>query len=134
MSTAVETNRIRTRIPARLDRLPWSDWHWMILIGLGTVWILDGLEVTIVGSIGARLSESGSGLGITKSQVAGGAAAAYVAGACVGALLLGWLTDRLGRKRLFMLSLGVYLIATLATAFSFSVWWFLVCRLVTGMG
>jgi MFS family permease len=134
MSPAVETNRIRTRIPARLDRLPWSQWHWMILIGLGTVWILDGLEVTIVSSIGARLSESGSGLGITKSQVAGGAAAAYVSGACVGALLLGWLTDRLGRKRLFMLSLSVYLIATLATAFSFNVWWFLVCRFVTGMG
>jgi MFS family permease len=134
MSTAVETNRIRTRIPARLDRLPWSRWHWTILIGLGTVWILDGLEVTIIGSIGSRLSEAGSGISITKGEVAGGAAAAYVAGACVGALFLGWLTDRLGRKRLFMLSLVVYLLATLATAFSFSLWWFLVFRFITGLG
>jgi MFS family permease len=134
MSSAVETNRIRTRIPARLDRLPWSSWHWMILIGLGTVWILDGLEVTIISSIGSRLSEAGSGLAISKAQVAGGAAASYVAGACVGALGLGWLTDRFGRKRLFMLSLGVYLVATLATAFSFSVWWFMLFRFVTGLG
>ena len=134
MSSSVETNRIRTRIPARLDRLPWSRWHWMILVGLGTVWILDGLEVTIIGSIGSRLSEAGSGLAITKGEVAGGAAAAYVAGACVGALCLGWLTDRFGRKRLFMLSLGVYLVATLATAFSFNLWWFLAFRFITGVG
>ncbi len=134
MSATVETKRIRTRIPARLDRLPWSSWHWMILVGLGTVWILDGLEVTIVGSIGSRLSEPGSGIAVTKAQVAGGAAAAYIAGACVGALFLGWLTDRYGRKRLFMLSLAVYLLATLATAFSFNLWWFVACRFITGIG
>ncbi|MEA2372579.1 MAG: hypothetical protein QOH12_2973 [Solirubrobacteraceae bacterium] len=134
MSAGIETNRIRTQIPARLDRLPWSSWHRMILIGLGTVWILDGLEVTIVGSIGSRLSEIGSGLSITKGEVAGGAAAAYIAGACLGALFFGWLTDRYGRKRLFMLSLGLYLVATLMTAFSFSLWWFLLFRFLTGMG
>jgi MFS family permease len=134
MPGGVETNRIRTQIPARLDRLPWSGWHRMILIGLGTVWILDGLEVTIVGSIGSRLSEVGSGLSITKGEVAGGAAAAYIAGACLGALFFGWLTDRYGRKRLFMISLGLYLAATLMTAFSFSLWWFLLFRFLTGMG
>lgn len=91
--TAVETNRIKTDIPARLDRLPWSRWHWIIPIGLGTVWILDGLEVTIVGSVGARLSVLGSGISITKGEVAGGAAAAYIGGACFGALFFGWLTD-----------------------------------------
>ncbi len=130
---AVETNRIKTDIPARLDRLPWSRWHWMILIGLGTVWILDGLEVTIVGSIGSRLSEMGSGISITKGEIAGGAAAAYIGGACVGALFFGWLTDRFGRKKLFMISLGVYLVATAATALSFNLWSFLLFRFITGM-
>src|SRR3954464_13892222 len=91
---------IETNIPARLDRLPWARWHWMVLIGLGTVWILDGLEVTIVGAISSRLTEDGSGIKITDGQV-GQAAAVYVAGACFGALFFGWLADRLGRKKLF---------------------------------
>ncbi|MEA2391533.1 MAG: hypothetical protein QOK31_1642, partial [Solirubrobacteraceae bacterium] len=134
MSSAVQTGTIRTKVPARLDRLPWSSWHWMIIIGLGTVWILDGLEVTIVGSIGSRLSEAGSGISITKGEIAGGAAAAYIAGACSGALFFGWLTDRYGRKKLFMISLGVYLISTAATAFSFNLWSFLIFRFLTGMG
>jgi hypothetical protein len=76
---------IETRIPARLDRLPWARWHWMVLVGLGTVWILDGLEVTIVGTISSRLTEDGSGIKITDGQI-GQAAAVYVAGACIGAL------------------------------------------------
>ena len=80
----VQTGIIRTKVPARLDRLPWSRWHWMIIIGLGTVWILDGLEVTIVGNISAQLAKPGSGIHITQSQVTGLGAAMYVAGACVG--------------------------------------------------
>jgi MFS family permease len=124
---------IETRIPARLDRLPWSKFHWMIVIGLGTVWILDGLEVTIVGSIGQRLTESGSGLALDASQI-GTAAAFYVGGACVGALFFGQLTDRFGRKRLFLLTLGVYIAATIATAFSFSPWYFFAARFLTGAG
>ena len=99
---------IETKIPARLDRLPWARWHWMVLVGLGTVWILDGLEVTIVGTISARLTEDGSGISITEGQI-GQAAAIYVAGACVGALFFGWLADRLGRKKLFLITLAVYL-------------------------
>jgi MFS family permease len=95
---------IRTRIPARLDRLPWSKWHWLVVIGLGTVWILDGLEVTIVGAVGSTLTKAGSGISITTAQV-GDAAGFYVAGACAGALLFGHLTDRLGRKRLFLVTL-----------------------------
>ena len=119
-ATGSQTFRtIETDIPARLDRLPWSRWHWKILIGLGTVWILDGLEVTIVGSIAGAISAKGSGLHIASADVAGLAASMYVAGACVGALLFGQLTDRFGRKRLFMITLGVYLAATIATAFSF---------------
>ncbi|MDT4918429.1 MAG: hypothetical protein QOH89_3129 [Pseudonocardiales bacterium] len=129
-----EHNVIETAVPARLDRLPWSSWHWRIIIGLGTVWILDGLEATIVGNIAPRLAEPGSGLHISSSTVTGTAAALYVAGACTGALFFGYLTDRFGRKKLFMVTLAVYLAATAATAFSFSAWWFLLFRFFTGVG
>ena len=125
---------VETNIPARLDRLPWSRWHWRILIGLGTVWILDGLEVTIVGSIAGAISAKGSGVQISTAEIAGMAASMYVAGACFGALVFGQLTDRFGRKKLFMITLGVYLAATFATAFSFAAWFFFLCRFVTGMG
>jgi MFS family permease len=125
---------VTTDVPARLDRLPWSRWHWMIVIGLGTVWILDGLEVTIVGNIAGRLSEPGSGLTVTSSQITGLAAALYVTGACVGALFFGWLTDRFGRRRLFMITLAVYLTATAMTALSFAPWWFFTFRFLTGFG
>src|SRR3954463_14327110 len=125
---------VRTNVPGRLDRLPWARWHWMIVIGLGTVWILDGLEVTIVGNLSGKLAEPGSGLDITQSQVTGLAAALYVAGACTGALFFGWLTDRFGRKKLFLLTLGLYLVATALTALSFDTWWFFLFRFLTGMG
>jgi MFS family permease len=125
---------VRTAVPARLDRLTWSPWHWMIVIGLGTVWILDGVEVTVVGNIAGRLSESGSGLPISAAEVSGLGAALYVAGACVGALFFGWLTDRYGRKNLFLITLGVYLTATALTGLSFSSWWFFLFRFLTGFG
>jgi len=131
--TGSEGRTIRTRIPARLDRLAWSAFHRRVVIGLGTVWILDGIEVTIVGSIASRLTEKDSGLGLTASQV-GSAAAFYVAGACIGALLFGQLTDRFGRKKLFIVTLGVYIAATAATAFAFSPLYFFIARFVTGMG
>jgi Arabinose efflux permease len=132
--TDAREGTIKTAVPARLDRLPWSSWHRMIIVGLGTVWILDGLEVTIVGNIAPRLSQAGSGLSITKSEVTGLAAAMYVLGACVGALFFGWLTDRYGRKKLFMITLAVYLSATAATAVSFAAWWFFLFRFLTGLG
>ncbi|NUS57004.1 MAG: MFS transporter, partial [Streptomycetaceae bacterium] len=125
---------VTTRVPGRLDRLPWSVWHTRILIGLGSVWILDGLEVTVVGNVAGRLSEPGSGLDITSAQVTGPAAALYVAGACVGALVFAWLTDRYGRKKLFMVTLGVYLAGTALTALSVEAWMFFVFRFVTGFG
>ncbi|WP_309031041.1 MFS transporter, partial [Streptomyces alfalfae] len=128
------TGTVTTAVPARLDRLPWSRWHWMIVIGLGTVWILDGLEVTTVGNIASRLSEEGSGLAISSAQVTGIAAALYVAGACAGALFFGRLTDKFGRKKLFMVTLAVYLAATALTALSFDAWWFFVFRFLTGFG
>jgi len=131
--SGVETGKITTDIPARMDRLPWSRWHWLVVLGLGTVWILDGLEVTIVGAVGARLTEEGSGITITESQI-GVAAGVYVAGACLGALFFGYLADRLGRKKLFLITLGVYLVATVATAFSKNPMYFFVCRFFTGAG
>jgi MFS family permease len=124
---------IRTQIPGRLDRLPWSRFHWRIVAGLGTVWVLDGLEVTIVGSIGSRLTQHGSGIGLTTAAI-GLAAAIYVAGACCGALFFGQLTDRFGRKRLMMLTLALYICATVLTAFAFAPWYFFLCRFFTGAG
>jgi MFS family permease len=129
----VQTATIDTRIPSRLDRLPWSRFHWRVVIGLGTVWILDGIEVTIVGAVGARLTEKGSGLGLSVSGV-GTAAAIYVFGACVGALFFGQLCDRFGRKRLFLITLGVYIASTVVTAFSFAPWFFYLARFFTGSG
>jgi MFS family permease len=127
----MDRGQVRTDIPARLDRMPWSSWHWRILLGLGTVWILDGLEVTVVGSLGDRLTQPGSGLGLSATQV-GGAASAYVTGAVLGALLFGYLTDRLGRKRMFLVTLALYLAATVTTAFATSAWFFFACRFLTG--
>jgi MFS family permease len=129
-----QTGVVTTAIPHRLDRLPWSRWHWMIVVGLGTVWILDGLEVTVVGNIASRLSEPGSGLDISSGQITGLGAALYVAGACTGALFFGHLTDRFGRKKLFMVTLAVYLAATALTGLAFSAWWFFLFRFLTGFG
>ncbi len=132
-SSSVETGRITTDIPARLDRLRWSRWHWMVLIGLGTVWILDGLEVTIVGSMSDALKPDSTGLGMSAYDI-GLAGAMYVAGACLGALFWGQMTDRFGRKRLFMITLGVYLVGTVLTAFSMNPMWYFACRFITGTG
>ncbi len=131
--SGVETGTIRTDVPARLDRLPWARWHWLVVIGLGTVWILDGLEVTIVGSMSDALKPASTGLGMSSSDI-GLAGAIYVAGACIGALFFGQLTDRFGRKKLFLITLGVYTVGTVLTAFSMNPMWYFACRFVTGMG
>jgi MFS family permease len=130
----VQTGTIRTRIPARLDRLPWARFHWIVVAGLGTAWVLDGLEVNVVGSISSRISEHGAGTGLTPADVSGWAASLYIAGACVGALVFGQLTDRFGRKKLFMITLAIYLTGTILTALTFSPGWFFACRFLTGMG
>jgi MFS family permease len=129
---AANAAHITTNIPFRLDRLPWARWHWMIVIGLGITWILDGLEVTIVGTIGPTLT-SKQGLSLSPEQAAG-AGSAYIVGACIGALVFGYLTDRLGRKKLFLITLMWYLVATLLTAFSWDFWSFAAFRLLAGAG
>jgi len=133
LGVSAEAATVETNIPGRLDRLPWAKFHWLVVGGLGTVWILDGLEVTIVGSIASRLTEKDSGISLTAGSI-GTAAAIYVAGACLGALFFGQLTDRFGRKRLFIITLGVYFVATAATAFAWAPWYFYLCRFFTGAG
>jgi MFS family permease len=125
-------NAITTTVPARLDRLPWSFWHMRILTALGTSWLLDGLEVTLVGSLSGIL-ESANGLRLTDAQVTG-AATTYLAGAVFGALIFGYLTDRLGRRKLFLVTLATYSLATVSTAFSFNLLSFSLFRFFTGVG
>src|SRR5437773_2418291 len=123
---------IETDIPARLDRLPWTRFHTLVVVALGITWVLDGLEVTIAGSIAGALEESPV-LHFTAAEV-GLAASAYLVGAVSGALLFGYLTDRFGRRKLFMVTLGLYLAATAATALSWDFWSFAVFRVLTGAG
>jgi MFS family permease len=115
-----------------MDRLPWTRWHWLVVVALGITWILDGLEVTIVGSIAAVLTRPQT-LDLSATQV-GLAGTLYILGAVTGAISFGYLTDRLGRKRLFMWTLVLYLLATVATAFSWNAASFFVFRFLTGMG
>jgi MFS family permease len=123
---------VTTTIPARLDALKWSRWHWRVVIALGVTWLLDGLEVTVVGSLGAMLQRPET-LGLSAAAV-GWAGSAYVGGAVLGALYFGRLADRLGRKRLFLITLAVYLVATILTAFTWNFASFLFCRALTGFG
>ena len=123
---------VETDIPARLDRLPWSRFHTLVVAALGITWILDGLEVTLAGSVAGALKASPV-LQFSNADV-GLAASAYLAGAVLGALFFGWLTDRLGRKKLFFITLAVYLVATAATALSWNFWSFALFRFLTGAG
>jgi MFS family permease len=123
---------IKTDIPARLDRLPWSRWHWLVIVALGITWILDGLEVTLVGSISGVLTDKAT-LHLSTAQ-ATAAGSFYLAGAVLGALFFGYLTDRYGRKKLFMITLGVYLLFTIATALAWNFWSFMLFRVLAGSG
>ncbi|MED5545436.1 MAG: MFS transporter [Pseudomonadota bacterium] len=123
---------IESDVPARLDRLPWSRFHWLVVCALGITWILDGLEVTLTGSIAPALRESPV-LAFSAREI-GLANSLYLAGAVTGALFFGWLTDRLGRKRLFTLTLLIYLLATAGTAFTWDLPSFALMRFLTGAG
>jgi MFS family permease len=126
------TPAVSSDVPFRLDRLPWSRWHWMVVIALGITWLLDGLEVTLAGSLVGMLKDPLT-LGLTDTQI-GISGTAYLIGAVVGALGFGYATDRLGRRKLFFLTLVVYLSATAATAFSWSFGSYAVFRALTGCG
>jgi MFS family permease len=123
---------VETDVPARLDRLPWGRFHTLLVAALGVTWIFDGLEVTLAGTLAGALKASPV-LRFSNTDV-GFAASAYLAGAVLGALLFGWLTDRLGRKKLFFVTLSVYLAATAATAVSWNLWSFAAFRFLTGAG
>lgn len=123
---------VDTDVPARLDALSWSPFHTRVVLALGITWVLDGLEVTLAGSVAGALSSPVT-LGLSDSQI-GAAASAYLVGAVLGALLFGWLTDRSGRRRLFFVTLGVYLIATAGTAFATDFTTYAALRFATGMG
>jgi len=123
---------IESYVPARLDALRWSSWHWLIVVSLGATWILDGLEVTLAGAFGGDLT-SHETLGLTDTQV-GATATCYLTGAVLGALLFGYGTDRFGRKKLFFITVAVYLIGTALSAFSWSFWSYAFFRAITGAG
>src|SRR5918994_2857521 len=130
--SAADATIVETDIPARLDRLPWGRFHTLVVAALGITWILDGLEVTLAGSVAGALKASPV-LQFSNVEV-GLAASAYLAGAVLGALFFGWLTDRLGRKKLFFITVAVYLVATAATALSWNIWTFALFRFLTGAG
>ena len=123
---------IATDMPARLDRLRWGRFHTLVVVALGITWILDGLEVTLAGAVAPALKQSPL-LHFSNAEV-GLVSSAYLAGAVLGALFFGWLTDRLGRKRLFFITLALYLVATAATALSWNLWSFALFRFLTGAG
>jgi len=123
---------VETMIPRRLDRLPWSRWHWLIVAGLGITWILDGFEVTLVGALASVLTNSDT-LHLSTQQ-ASSLGTWYLLGAVGGALFFGYLTDRLGRKKLFMVTLGVYLVFTVASGLAWNFWSLAIFRILAGAG
>src|SRR5438093_7938139 len=131
-SSMVNGETIESYVPARLDRMPWSSWHWLIVLSLGATWILDGLEVTLAGAVGGILTRHET-LGLTDTEV-GASATCYLTGAVLGALLFGYGTDRFGRKKLFFITVAVYLLGTALSAFSWNFWSYAFFRAVTGAG
>jgi MFS family permease len=131
-ASSARTECIETNVPARLDRLPWSRWHVLVVIALGITWLLDGLETNLAGSLAGILRRKDT-LGFTDAQL-GLSSTWYLAGAVAGALVFGYLTDRWGRKKLFSITILLYLSATAATAFAWNFASFTLFRALTGAG
>jgi MFS family permease len=135
MPTATESEAseiFETLIPARLDRLPWSRFHWLLVVGLGITWVLDGLEITLMGAISAVLQRP-EVLHFTGAEI-GSISSAYLTGAVIGSLIFGHLTDRFGRRTFFFVTLAIYLLGVGLTAFSWNLWSFALFRFITGAG
>ncbi|GLK69322.1 MFS transporter [Hansschlegelia plantiphila] len=132
MASPAAASSVEINIPARMDRLPWSRFHVLVVFALGVTWVLDGLEVTIVGALGPRLQDPRA-LALTEADI-GGLASAYLVGAVMGALIFGWLTDRYGRKIIFFVTLGLYVAGVLFSAFAWDFWSLAAFRLLTGVG
>jgi len=128
----IGADSVETDVPARLDRLEWGRFHWLVVIALGITWVLDGLEVTLVGSLSGAIAAPSS-LDLSATRV-GLTASAYLSGAVLGALFFGHLTDRLGRRKLFTVTVGVYLIAALLTGLAWDFWSFALFRFMAGTG
>ena len=134
MSTTVSpaSNPIRSLVPARMDRLPWTRFHWLVIIGLGVSWILDGLEIQIASTVGTVLQDKQT-LHITTGDV-GTLGSVYLLGEVVGALVFGRITDMIGRKKMFIVCLGLYLVASGIGGMSPTLWFLLLFRFLAGMG
>ncbi|MDQ6773900.1 MAG: MFS transporter [Candidatus Dormibacteraeota bacterium] len=123
---------VRSLVPARMDRLPWSKFHWRVILGLGAAWILDGLEIQIVNTVGPLLQNKAT-LHLTAAQV-GYTASIYLLGEVVGALVFGRISDLVGRKKIFLATLITYLLASGISGLSFSLWFLLLFRFIAGTG
>src|ERR1700760_1067360 len=132
MSSMASADVVRSLIPARMDRLPWARFHWLVVVGLGVSWILDGLEIQIVSLVSPILTDKGT-LALSTGQV-GFLGSMYLIGEVVGALLFGRLTDKLGRKKLFIVTLAIYLVGSGMGGFAWDYWSLLFCRFVAGLG
>src|SRR5947209_18835748 len=130
--SAAPPRTVRSLVPARLDRLPWTRFHWLVIIGLGVSWILDGLEIQIAATVGTVLQDRAT-LHLSSSDV-GLMGSVYLFGEVIGALVFGRITDMIGRKKMFVACLGLYLVASGLGGFSFNLWSLLVCRYLAGMG
>src|SRR5437588_799022 len=131
-ATPAAAQPIRSLVPARMDRLPWTRFHWRVILGLGSAWILDGLEIQIVSAVGTVLTDRGT-LHLSTADV-GLLGSIYLLGEVVGALVFGRITDLVGRKRMFIACLGLYLCASGIGGLAFSLWFLLLFRFLAGMG
>jgi MFS family permease len=127
-----DSEEFETKIPARMDRLPWSKFHWLVIFALGATWTLDGLEIGLVSALGAVLTQPDT-LGLTTAQV-GYAASIYLGGEVIGALVFGYLTDKYGRSRIFFITMAIYFLGVAATGLAIGFWTFALFRFIAGLG